>query len=272
MTATPRGSVIRDWRRVPLNLGHSGAMAASATCRAICIQHPSRFSGSFLGYPGGRQGPPSGRRERRACQEHDHRGRAVQPSARRIRKVTRSAGRKSFPNCEVIASHGHHIHNRSGFSRAHEPRVAGLTAEEVQPAGARLDLRSRRCPRAAALGTDGFDGGIDWRIGRWACSIAPGRGAARRSASWRRSVSLFSGTVTRVSSSKIRPSLSHKDPGRGDTLTSRRALDEVPVQEIATRLGLGPQAGESLLTRARVAFRDAFRTLAAAAEPPFPDA
>jgi TonB-dependent Receptor Plug Domain/Sigma-70, region 4 len=48
-------------------------------------------------------------------------------------------------------------------------------------------------------------------------------------------------------------------------------IDEAPVQEIATRLGLGPKAAESLLTRARVAFRDAFRTLAAAAEPPFPD-
>jgi RNA polymerase sigma-70 factor, ECF subfamily len=48
-------------------------------------------------------------------------------------------------------------------------------------------------------------------------------------------------------------------------------IDEVPVHEIATRLGLGPKAAESLLTRARVAFRDAFRTLAAAARPPFPD-
>jgi RNA polymerase sigma-70 factor (ECF subfamily) len=48
-------------------------------------------------------------------------------------------------------------------------------------------------------------------------------------------------------------------------------IDEVPVQEIATRLGLGPKAAESLLTRARAAFRDAFGTLAAAAQPPFPD-
>ena len=48
-------------------------------------------------------------------------------------------------------------------------------------------------------------------------------------------------------------------------------IDEVPVEEIATRLGLGLKAAESLLTRARAAFRDAFRTLAAAAEPPFPD-
>jgi RNA polymerase sigma-70 factor (ECF subfamily) len=38
-------------------------------------------------------------------------------------------------------------------------------------------------------------------------------------------------------------------------------IDEVSVQEIAARLGLGPKAAESLLTRARAAFRDAFRTL-----------
>ena len=47
-------------------------------------------------------------------------------------------------------------------------------------------------------------------------------------------------------------------------------IDEVTVQEIAVRLGLGPKAAESLLTRARGAFRDAFRTLASAAQPPFP--
>jgi RNA polymerase sigma-70 factor, ECF subfamily len=48
-------------------------------------------------------------------------------------------------------------------------------------------------------------------------------------------------------------------------------IDEVPVHEIATRLALSSKAAESVLTRARVAFRDAFRTLAAAAQPPFPD-
>jgi RNA polymerase sigma-70 factor, ECF subfamily len=48
-------------------------------------------------------------------------------------------------------------------------------------------------------------------------------------------------------------------------------IDEVSVQEIGIRLGLGPKAAESLLTRARSAFRDAFRALAAAAQPPFPD-
>ena len=40
-------------------------------------------------------------------------------------------------------------------------------------------------------------------------------------------------------------------------------IDEIPVQEIAARLGLGAKAAESLLTRARHAFRDAFRTLGA---------
>ena len=38
-------------------------------------------------------------------------------------------------------------------------------------------------------------------------------------------------------------------------------IDEIPVQEIATRLGLGSKAAESLLTRARSAFREAVRTL-----------
>ena len=39
-------------------------------------------------------------------------------------------------------------------------------------------------------------------------------------------------------------------------------IDEASVQEIGTRLSLGTKAAESLLTRARAAFRDAFRTLA----------
>jgi RNA polymerase sigma-70 factor (ECF subfamily) len=41
-------------------------------------------------------------------------------------------------------------------------------------------------------------------------------------------------------------------------------IDELSVQEIGARLGLGLKAAESLLTRARRAFRDAFRTLAPA--------
>jgi RNA polymerase sigma-70 factor (ECF subfamily) len=39
-------------------------------------------------------------------------------------------------------------------------------------------------------------------------------------------------------------------------------IDEVSVQEIGSRLGVGAKAAESLLTRARHAFRDAFRAMA----------
>ena len=39
-------------------------------------------------------------------------------------------------------------------------------------------------------------------------------------------------------------------------------IDEASVNEIGNRLSLGTKAAESLLTRARAAFRDAFRTLA----------
>lgn len=53
-----------------------------------------------------------------------------------------------------------------------------------------------------------------------------------------------------------------------DTLPPRYAdalewkyIDEVSVQEIAVRLGLGVKAAESHLTRARAAFRDAFGTM-----------
>lgn len=38
-------------------------------------------------------------------------------------------------------------------------------------------------------------------------------------------------------------------------------IDELPVQEIGGRLGIGVKAAESLLTRARLAFREAFQTL-----------
>ena len=38
-------------------------------------------------------------------------------------------------------------------------------------------------------------------------------------------------------------------------------IEGLPVREIAVRLAMTPKAAESLLTRARVAFRDAFRTL-----------
>lgn len=39
-------------------------------------------------------------------------------------------------------------------------------------------------------------------------------------------------------------------------------LDELPVKEIAVRLEIGPKAAESLLTRAREAFRDVYAQLA----------
>ncbi len=38
-------------------------------------------------------------------------------------------------------------------------------------------------------------------------------------------------------------------------------MQDLPVKEIAQRLSLGPKAAESLLTRARQAFRDAFATV-----------
>lgn len=46
----------------------------------------------------------------------------------------------------------------------------------------------------------------------------------------------------------------------GDAL-EWKYLDEISVKEIATRLDLSPKAAESLLTRARAAFRDAFSAL-----------
>ena len=45
-------------------------------------------------------------------------------------------------------------------------------------------------------------------------------------------------------------------------------LEEIPVKEIAARLELSPKAAESLLTRAREAFRDGFRTLTGASSAP----
>jgi RNA polymerase sigma-70 factor, ECF subfamily len=64
--------------------------------------------------------------------------------------------------------------------------------------------------------------------------------------------------------------LDHLPPTYADAL-EWKYIDDLPVQAIAARLGVGPKAAESLLTRSRAAFRDAFRTLAAASQPPFPD-
>jgi RNA polymerase sigma-70 factor, ECF subfamily len=47
-------------------------------------------------------------------------------------------------------------------------------------------------------------------------------------------------------------------------------IDEVSVQEVAQRLGVGAKAAESLLTRARRAFRDALQTLVLAWPGPDP--
>ncbi len=44
-------------------------------------------------------------------------------------------------------------------------------------------------------------------------------------------------------------------------------IDELPVQEIATRLEIGPKAAESLLTRARQSFRTAYGRLASKGRP-----
>jgi RNA polymerase sigma-70 factor (ECF subfamily) len=44
-------------------------------------------------------------------------------------------------------------------------------------------------------------------------------------------------------------------------------LEDLPVRDIAARLSLGEKAAESLLTRARQAFRDGFERLARAARP-----
>lgn len=46
----------------------------------------------------------------------------------------------------------------------------------------------------------------------------------------------------------------------GDAL-EWKYIDEIPVSEIATRLGVSPKAAESLLTRAREAFREIFSSL-----------
>jgi RNA polymerase sigma-70 factor (ECF subfamily) len=52
-------------------------------------------------------------------------------------------------------------------------------------------------------------------------------------------------------------------PSHYATALEWKYIDELSMQEIGARLGLGVKAAESLLTRARQAFRDAFRTFAA---------
>ncbi|HVS03265.1 MAG TPA: sigma-70 family RNA polymerase sigma factor [Thermoanaerobaculia bacterium] len=50
-------------------------------------------------------------------------------------------------------------------------------------------------------------------------------------------------------------------PGRYGDALEWKYIDGMSVKEIAARLGLGPKAAESLLTRARQAFREAFTVL-----------
>jgi RNA polymerase sigma-70 factor (ECF subfamily) len=50
-------------------------------------------------------------------------------------------------------------------------------------------------------------------------------------------------------------------PPRYAAVLEWKYVDQLPVREIAERLGLSPKAAESLLTRSRGAFRDGFTTL-----------
>jgi RNA polymerase sigma-70 factor (ECF subfamily) len=54
-------------------------------------------------------------------------------------------------------------------------------------------------------------------------------------------------------------------PERYGSVLEWKYIDELPVAEIAARLALSPKAAESLLTRAREAFRECFKTLRDAA-------
>ena len=55
-------------------------------------------------------------------------------------------------------------------------------------------------------------------------------------------------------------------PGRYGEVLEWKYIDGLSVTEIAARLGVGAKAAESLLTRAREAFRDAIKELFGAAE------
>ncbi len=61
--------------------------------------------------------------------------------------------------------------------------------------------------------------------------------------------------------------LDHLPPHYGDAL-EWKYLEGLAVKEIAARLGLSVKAAESLLVRAREAFRDGFTTLTGASESP----
>ena len=57
--------------------------------------------------------------------------------------------------------------------------------------------------------------------------------------------------------------LDHLPPRYADAL-EWKYIEEITVREIGVRMGLGEKAAESLLTRARSAFRDAFQAMAPA--------
>jgi len=59
---------------------------------------------------------------------------------------------------------------------------------------------------------------------------------------------------------RVRRILDQLPPQYGSVL-EWKYIDELPVREIADRLGLGAKAAESLLTRARRAFREAFEVV-----------
>jgi RNA polymerase sigma-70 factor (ECF subfamily) len=58
----------------------------------------------------------------------------------------------------------------------------------------------------------------------------------------------------------VQVALDQLPPHYGNSL-EWKYIEELPVREIASRLKVSPKAAESLLTRARAAFRDCFRTL-----------
>lgn len=58
----------------------------------------------------------------------------------------------------------------------------------------------------------------------------------------------------------VQVALDHLPPRYADAL-EWKYIEGVPVKEVAGRLGIGPKAAESLLTRAREAFRDCFAAL-----------
>jgi RNA polymerase sigma-70 factor (ECF subfamily) len=59
----------------------------------------------------------------------------------------------------------------------------------------------------------------------------------------------------------VHSALDHLPDRYGDAL-KWKYLEELPVEQIAGRLGVGHKAAESLLTRARAAFRDSFSRVA----------